>query len=367
MSDTTLAAHERSDAAEAPAELAGMGRRSAALLIDAVLVLAWAALGVLTHALTLPATPVAAGIAISAYSLTWLLATDAILVGMIGATPGKLAVGIRVTRGDGRPVSFGRAIGRWFGRVPSAVLLIGYVIAFFDSRRRTLHDRIADTIVVRRGARATDATIGAAGPEALRAAAFWMESLPWLVVVAIVTAGVGSALHAFGFGESTALATRILRLATLGALQGVTAGFALGHARLAWLGAVFGGVAGGLIHLLMVAMEVGFGGGPLRPFIYQAPMILDVAIAASAGVALRSKQAARWAVASVCIAFLRFPLVGWIVAVIVSLIGPGFESMLAFNGLHNMLLWAAIAGGLRIGYARFPDRMGVAPEAAHHP
>jgi uncharacterized RDD family membrane protein YckC len=67
-----------------------------------------------------------------------------------GATLGKRALGLRVLRGDGMRLSFGRATGRFFAKFLSAViLLIGYIMAGFTDRKRALHDMIADTVVIK--------------------------------------------------------------------------------------------------------------------------------------------------------------------------------------------------------------------------
>lgn len=66
------------------------------------------------------------------------------------ATPGKLALGLKVVRADGSPLSTGRIIGRYFAEIVSSLILfIGYIMAGFDDQRRTLHDRICDTRVIK--------------------------------------------------------------------------------------------------------------------------------------------------------------------------------------------------------------------------
>jgi uncharacterized RDD family membrane protein YckC len=66
-----------------------------------------------------------------------------------GGTPGKLVLGLRVIRPNGDHLTFGRSIGRFFGYTLSAfTLYIGYIIAAFDSEKRSLHDRICDTRVI---------------------------------------------------------------------------------------------------------------------------------------------------------------------------------------------------------------------------
>ncbi len=68
----------------------------------------------------------------------------------LSATPGKLALQLKVLRPDGTRVSFGRAVGRYFSKILSGlILLIGFILAGFDSEKRALHDMICDTRVVR--------------------------------------------------------------------------------------------------------------------------------------------------------------------------------------------------------------------------
>jgi uncharacterized RDD family membrane protein YckC len=67
------------------------------------------------------------------------------------ATPGKLALGLKVVRSDGSRLSTGRIIGRYFAEMLSGMILyIGYIMALFDvPQRRALHDYICDTRVIR--------------------------------------------------------------------------------------------------------------------------------------------------------------------------------------------------------------------------
>lgn len=64
-----------------------------------------------------------------------------------GATLGKMAVGVKIVAADGGPVSFGRAVARYFSTtfLEPFTLWIGYLIALFDDQNRTLHDRICGT------------------------------------------------------------------------------------------------------------------------------------------------------------------------------------------------------------------------------
>jgi uncharacterized RDD family membrane protein YckC len=66
------------------------------------------------------------------------------------ATLGKMALGLKVTDLEGRRISFARATGRHFAKILSGmILLIGYIIAGFSTRKQALHDMIAGTLVVR--------------------------------------------------------------------------------------------------------------------------------------------------------------------------------------------------------------------------
>ena len=80
-----------------------------------------------------------------------MLAVWSGFIGRYGATLGKMALGLRVVTSEGAPVTYARALGRYFAKLLSAFLCgIGYLLAAFDEQKRALHDRICDTRVVRR-------------------------------------------------------------------------------------------------------------------------------------------------------------------------------------------------------------------------
>jgi len=65
------------------------------------------------------------------------------------ATLGKMALSIIVTDLNGNRLSFGRATGRYFGKIISgAILMIGYIMAGFTEKKQALHDIIAGCLVV---------------------------------------------------------------------------------------------------------------------------------------------------------------------------------------------------------------------------
>jgi uncharacterized RDD family membrane protein YckC len=70
-------------------------------------------------------------------------------VGRYAATPGKMICGLRIVTAEGGKVGYGRAAGRFFAEILSALCCtIGYIIAAFDDEKRALHDHICSTRVV---------------------------------------------------------------------------------------------------------------------------------------------------------------------------------------------------------------------------
>jgi uncharacterized RDD family membrane protein YckC len=67
-----------------------------------------------------------------------------------GATIGKLALGLKVIRADGGPITAGRAAGRYFAYLLDSFIpfAIGFIMAGIDVEKRALHDRICDTRVI---------------------------------------------------------------------------------------------------------------------------------------------------------------------------------------------------------------------------
>jgi uncharacterized RDD family membrane protein YckC len=70
----------------------------------------------------------------------------------LNATFGKAILGLRVSRFDGRRISFPRALWREIAKIFSgAVFMLGYVIAAVTPRKQALHDLMAATYVSREG------------------------------------------------------------------------------------------------------------------------------------------------------------------------------------------------------------------------
>lgn len=64
------------------------------------------------------------------------------------ATFGKMALGIIVTDLNGSRISFGKANGRYWGKIVSGILLcIGFIMAGTTLKKQALHDIMASTLV----------------------------------------------------------------------------------------------------------------------------------------------------------------------------------------------------------------------------
>jgi uncharacterized RDD family membrane protein YckC len=67
-----------------------------------------------------------------------------------GGTPGKRLCKLRVISASGENIGWGQATGRVFAEwITQLTFTIGYIIAAFDTEKRTVHDHIAGTRVVK--------------------------------------------------------------------------------------------------------------------------------------------------------------------------------------------------------------------------
>ena len=65
------------------------------------------------------------------------------------ATLGKMALSIVVTDLEGKRISFGKATGRYWGKIISGLILcIGYFMAGFTEKKQAFHDMMAGCLVV---------------------------------------------------------------------------------------------------------------------------------------------------------------------------------------------------------------------------
>lgn len=147
-------------AAPGVVEFAGIGVRAVAKLIDTlILVLPAALVASFVVAFVLPASlRNRAGGTILLFAIGTVILMAVIMViyqiwclPKYGATPGKRIMGLRVVIAGGAPVSWGRSAARFAGECINALIpfCIGYIIAAFDPERRTVHDHIAGTRVIK--------------------------------------------------------------------------------------------------------------------------------------------------------------------------------------------------------------------------
>jgi len=85
--------------------------------------------------------------------ISWAFVNPVYFVGLWtwrGQTLGMMAVHVKVVRTDGRPMDLGTAVLRFVGYFVCVFTLgFGFLMIAFDSQRQGLHDKIANTHVVR--------------------------------------------------------------------------------------------------------------------------------------------------------------------------------------------------------------------------
>lgn len=117
----------------------GFWRRFAALFIDGVIL--WIVYMLL---MIVPFFPQVLWIIISTYYHVVFETSP------LRATPGKALMGIAVIKPDGRMLTIKDAIIRHLmSFISSALLCAGYFMALFTEKKQTLHDLVAETIVVK--------------------------------------------------------------------------------------------------------------------------------------------------------------------------------------------------------------------------
>ena len=128
-------------------DYAGFGPRALAFLLDAVIV----------TVVVVPVMVLGFGVQEMPTENSWellvLLAVAAAAIGFwraFGATPGKIALGLKIVDArTGQAPGFGQSILRFVCYFVSAFpLYLGFVWAAFDRRKQGWHDKIARTIVI---------------------------------------------------------------------------------------------------------------------------------------------------------------------------------------------------------------------------
>lgn len=157
-------AEVRDSASQEEAELAGRGERFGAAMLDGIISLvvvggplffsfSWDAVNAGDFASAV--NPIGAGIAVLAALA--LIGVTIHLVNKNGQTIGKKVVGIKVVRSDYSRASLGRIwwMRNFVNAIPGLIPYVGNVYSLvdhcfiFNERRQCLHDKIADTIVVK--------------------------------------------------------------------------------------------------------------------------------------------------------------------------------------------------------------------------
>jgi uncharacterized RDD family membrane protein YckC len=89
-------------------------------------------------------SPVALAVAILVYA-----GYSIVCWAMLGQTPGKALLGLRIVRTNGQRLSVRRSILRYFAYWVSALpLFLGFLWILVDDQRQGWHDKIADTHVI---------------------------------------------------------------------------------------------------------------------------------------------------------------------------------------------------------------------------
>ncbi len=144
-------------------EIAGFGRRLVALFIDVIILVAinwvintvWALASgegfkaeVPTEALIEtagPSWPLGALVAFLVF-----VAYIVLFWRWKGRTPGKMIMRLKIIRSDGSDLHWSDVILRFLSYIISfLIFLIGFIWAFFDDYNQALHDKLANTYVIR--------------------------------------------------------------------------------------------------------------------------------------------------------------------------------------------------------------------------
>jgi uncharacterized RDD family membrane protein YckC/Tfp pilus assembly major pilin PilA len=141
---------------------AGFWRRALAYLIDSVLMVVIYLCMVAMLRIIGPGKQAFGLISLLYMVIAWLY-NAGLESSATQATLGKSALGIKVTDLNGSRIGFGRATGRYFAHIITGLTLgVGYATVVFTRKRQSVHDMIAETLVVQRDF--SPEQIAAAGP-----------------------------------------------------------------------------------------------------------------------------------------------------------------------------------------------------------
>jgi uncharacterized RDD family membrane protein YckC len=121
-------------------EYAGFWLRLGAYLIDSIIL--WVISWIITAIGTGWGAAMAGGIIGVAYFVCFWA--------WRGQTPGKMLLKVKVVRTNGAEIGWGRAFLRYLGYIICEfTLYFGFIWVAFDKRKQGLHDKLADTYVIR--------------------------------------------------------------------------------------------------------------------------------------------------------------------------------------------------------------------------
>ncbi len=130
-----------------PPPYASLSRRFIAMLLDGFIVSIF--LGVLAVLLHVPFLTYEHSPINGMGAVLHILYMGFSLASKHQATYGKRLVGIYVVGTDGQPLTLGRALWRGFGFYVSGIgLAFGFLLALFTAKKQTLHDFMADSVVL---------------------------------------------------------------------------------------------------------------------------------------------------------------------------------------------------------------------------
>lgn len=142
--------------AQAQVQYIGVGRRFFAALVDSILLgIVFGIIGALSGHTQASGGNVSVSLTGVPAMLTFVISFLYLIVleAVLGATLGKLLLGIRVVKEDGSPIGWGASIVRNILRIIDALptaYILGAILIWTSPRKQRLGDRVAHTVVVRR-------------------------------------------------------------------------------------------------------------------------------------------------------------------------------------------------------------------------
>lgn len=142
--------------AQAQVQYVGVGRRFVAVLVDSILLgIVFGVIGALFGQFQASGGSVSVSLTGVPAVLTFVIffLYFIVLEAALGATLGKLLLGIRVVNVDGSRISWGASILRNILRIIDALpfaYILGAILIWTSPRKQRLGDRAARTVVVRR-------------------------------------------------------------------------------------------------------------------------------------------------------------------------------------------------------------------------